>query len=362
MLAAGGIRRLAPFMLLALCVVAAAHMAVPATARADRTLGISTPKFEFSAAPGATGKGDLYVVNDGSEPLKVMVYMADQSVDATGGTAYTVPKVGDADFMTSPALWFRIQVPEKTQSIGNIPFLEIGPGGRVPVKFNFQVPEGVAPGDKNVVLFFEMFELKGSQGAQSQIMGRLGSRIRMRIQGTLVEKVEVEPFSVRNWVIGDLMPYEFAIRNSGNIDESVAGELVLRDGNDTTLDASRVMTETAVYASSMTERTGTMKLEKATLGAFTARLTVTYPRGGGVGEPVTIVKDRTVYVIPLWLAIFAAVVLGVLALYAAWRAAVRAAAGEAGRSRSRAAREADRRLASRSKAESDADDAPSDRD
>lgn len=321
-------------------VAAAAALAVlwcsvPAPAFASKTVGISSPKFEFSVAPGQTGTGELYLINDGTEPIKVMVYTANQKTDAKGQITYDVPRVGTAGNQ-GPAAWFRIQMPEDSKAIGNTPYVDLDPGQRVLVKFIFQVPPGVPAGDHQVLVFFEMFDFAQGGGMLSTVSGRIGTRIRLRVQGTLVEKVSVQPFSARWLVIGDLVPWSFVVRNDGNVDKSVTARLEVLDGNEEVLQGSRVMSETVIYATSMSERAGTLRLKGLRLGRYTVRLTAAYPRepdAQGRSVPSEIVKEREIWVFPLWLVIVVVGIVGALALWLSWRGAVRAAQRKAQRQR-----------------------------
>ncbi|MFA5844591.1 MAG: hypothetical protein WC971_07155 [Coriobacteriia bacterium] len=308
-------------------------LALSPSARADRTVGLSTGTFEFHVASGQSGEGTLEVTNDGDEPLKVLVYAANQTVDAKGNPRYVAPDRNDPEtFLRSPASWLVIKVPEQTKTIGNTPYLELDPGQRVPVEFSFTVPAGVAPGDHQVLLFFEMFDLpKDSPGVSSNVAGRLGARIRFRVEGVVAQRIEVRPFVVRNLLIGDRLPYVFDVYNLGNVDTVVDGSLTVWDGNEVERVRRGVLESSPVYAGTNIERSGKLGLRGLAPGRYTVRLVVSYAREGAApGElPVEVRKTRTVWVVPLWLAVAVSVVAGGLALWLAWRGAVRSAARQA---------------------------------
>lgn len=325
--------RVRRFAALALVVALAVPMALPAPAAAVRTVGISAPTFDFSVAVGQASKGELYVINDGTEDIKVMVYAANQKTDAKGAVTYEVPKFGQPGY-SGPATWFQIQMPRDTKAIGNTPYLEMKPKERVLVKFDFEVPPGAPAGDHQVLIFFEMFDFAQGGGMLSTVSGRVGSRIRVRVQGTLIEKVTVQPFNVRGLVIGDLMPYDFVVRNDGNVDKNVSAKLEILDAGENVLQTNTVMTETVLFSKSMTEQGSTLTLAGVGIGKFTARLTATYPKepdAQGAAVPVDIVKDRTIWVFPLWLVIGAVVLIGGLVLWLTWLGAVKAAERRAAR-------------------------------
>ena len=301
---------------------------LPSTAVAEKTLGLSTSKFEFSAGAGQGGGGDLLVLNDGDEPLRVLVYTANQVVDEKGAITYEIPNRDTPGFGRDPASWISVKTPTSTKTIGNTPLLEIEPGERIPVEFDFTVPEQVPPGDHQVILFFEMIEDAGNTGAPTAVVaGRLGARIRIRVQGQIVERMDVQPFSIRGFVIGDAIPYTFIIKNGGNVDKTVNGRLLLLDGDENEVSASDVATGTTVYAGTDSEYTGIIEPSVA-FGKYTARLVIDYFRvGASPGQEIadSVVKDRVVWIFPLWLVIGVIAVVGGGLVYGSWRQAVRSA-------------------------------------
>lgn len=320
---------------------------LPGTAIAEKTLGLSTSKFEFSVGAGQGGNGDLLVLNNGDEPLRVLVYTANQIVDQKGEITYEIPNRNSANFGMDPASWLSIKTPTSTRTLGNTPLIELEPGDQVPVEFTFTVPEGVAPGDHQVILFFEMLETPESAGAPTAVVsGRLGARIRIRVQGQIVESVDVQPFSIRGFVVGTAMPYTFIIKNDGNVDKRVSGRLMLLDGDENEVFTSDVATETTVYANTSSEHTGVFQPHVA-FGKYTVRLQIDYLReGASPGQEVAdkVTKDRTVWVVPMWLVIGLIVVVGGALVYGSWRQAVRAAERKAVATKRRAARVSDQSI------------------
>jgi hypothetical protein len=136
---AGRLRRVISLALASLLFAGIAGAAAPAFA--VRTLGLSSPSFDFNVAAGGIGSGDLYVINDGTEPLRVLVYFSNQKVDAKGNQTFQTP-TRDSDVLNSPASWCQVQLPKDTKSIGNVPFLDLKPKEKIPVKFTFDVPQG----------------------------------------------------------------------------------------------------------------------------------------------------------------------------------------------------------------------------
>jgi len=219
-------------------------------------------------------------------------------------------------------------MPQDTKSIGNTPYLEMKPKDRVLVKFNFEVPPDVPAGDHQVLIFFEMFDfVKQAEGAVSKVSGRLGSRLRIRVQGEFVEKLDLRPLAVRAFIIGNTIPYVFTSRNEGNIDKQIDTSISVFDRNEDEVLSSSIASETTLFAKTSSEKSGKLALKGMPIGKFTVKVTMKYAKEGAPeGAPLQeIVKERDVWVFPLWLVIAVVVVLGGLLMWASWRGAVRAA-------------------------------------
>jgi hypothetical protein len=295
--------------------------AVPAFAR--QSLGLSAASFQFATAAGQSGHGELFVSNMGDEPIKVLVYSADQKVDGRGVATYVVPNRDTQDFLNSPAAWVRLDLPTSAKAVGNTPYLELSPGERVPVRFVVQTPSAALSGDHQILVFFEIFDFqKGSKGVVSQVSGRLGARIRVRIKGEIDERLDVQPFSVPQIVLNGVLPYAFTVRNGGNVDKSVSARVSLLDRNESEQIDSNAMTDTPVYADTAREQSGTVSVAGLTPGAYTARLIATYTKENRAAQSGVITKDRQVWVIPLWMVIAAGTVVLLLALWLLWRVAL----------------------------------------
>ncbi len=286
-------------------------------------MSLSASKFGFAAEPGQKGSGEVFVINEGAEPVSVRVYAADQVIAEDGTATYVVPTINGGGVGT-PASWVTFELPADAKSTGNIPYVDIPGGGRVPVKFEVTVPEGATPGDRQAVLFFEMFSPQGAgDKAATNVNARLGARIQTRVKGEIVEKLVVQPFTMPQFVIGSAPAYSFTVRNEGNIDERIDARLVVLDGSDNERQSSQVLTDTPVYASTSRVKAGTFQLEGLAIGPTHVRLIVSYK--GDSGVPKSIEEDRTVWAVPLWVLIAGGVLLVVLLLAGVWGASSRAA-------------------------------------
>ena len=314
----------APLLLAVICA-----LRIPAPAFATKTLGLSSGTFLFDVSAGKTVGGQVVVTNDGTEPIKVLVYASDQKVDDKGGVVYTVPSRGDLSEMDQPSTWTQVKMPADSQALGNIPYIELKPKQRVPVKFSFTIPPDVPPGDHNVLIFFEMFDTpKPGEGAVSAVSGRLGSRITLRVAGEFVRRLEVRPFVVPSFVIGSEVPYRFTVSNVGNIDQRVGARMLLLDRNDATVIEQTPIDGRIVFAANSLESSGTALVQKGGFGPHKVRIDVTAVDDEGkalnAGKD-TITDTRTVWLLPLWLAIAAGTLVVLIIARIIWTRATRAA-------------------------------------
>ena len=319
------IRRAAATAILLVAVVLGA--VVPAFGQGERSIGVSAASFDFGAAAGEAGEGEVWVSNDGEEPITVRVYAANQVVDDQGSVTYVAPSP-EANPLQSPASWMTVALPPDAKSIGNVPYVALEPGERAKVDFRVDIPQGALPGDHNILLFFEMFDPNPSGDAgEARNFGRLGTRVKARVEGEIIESIEAAPFVMPVYVLGSTVPYDLTVSNKGNVDERANVRLIQLDQSDTELAASDVMTDTAVYAGSSVRREGSVENAGPGLGAAHFKLVVTYPSRveGANGLVKSVEEERTVWVIPAWLPIALAAALAVLIGAAIWAAGRRSA-------------------------------------
>lgn len=314
----------------ALCVVAVlcAVTLMPASALAERTIALGTGTVNLSLAPGGVASETIKVANTGTEPLKAMLYTSDVTYDAHGQPTYVRPTGVPGEFLRSPASWMVVRAPDMTKIIANTPYIELAPGQEIEVDFDLTVPPNATPGDYNAIIFFEMFDTADVEGTVSRITGRIGARVVLRVIGDIVDRIDVAPFSVRSFVIGDVVPYSFRVVNEGNIDKRYVPELVVLDGSEAERMRSVVETEAIVYAQGQREYVGGLELRNAGFGRFTLRVELAHEREAGDAGAVVeecLYKDRTFFVIPLWFAIAVILGVGLPLLWLSWRASVKSA-------------------------------------
>lgn len=304
---------------------------VPGSAYAERTIALNTGTVELALAPGGRAAETIRVANNGDEPLKALLYTSDVRYDEQGQPTYVKPTGEAGEFLRSPASWMSLRAPDATKIIANTPYIELDPGQEIEIGFEMTVPANATPGDYNSIIFFEMFDAADPEtGTTSRISGRIGARIVLRVIGDIVDEIDVAPFSVRGFVIGNVVPYSFRVTNEGNIDKRYVPDLVVLDGNESERMRSTVETSAVVYAQNQREYVGGLKLENAGFGRFTMRVEVNYDKETGAEAgtviPERVRKDRTFWVIPLWFAVAAIGVVGFPAMWLSWRASVKSAA------------------------------------
>lgn len=315
-------------VLLALTCLAVVLLALPAQAFAVRTMGLSAGTFKFELGAGGEATGSVDVINDGDEVLKVMVYAADQKVSEKGQLSYTTPSRTDLQSVALPSSWTSLKMPDDSKAVGNVPYIEIKPKQKAPISFKVLVPEGVTPGDHNFVIFFESFEPPvPGQGSRTSVVGRLGSRVTVRVKGPFVRKMEVRPFNVPAYVLDSQVPFDFTVRNLGNLDQRVGARVLLLDRGDNEVQRKTAIDGLTVFAGSNLEASGTVKVAGFPMGPFKVRVDVSPVDDAGTAlnagaETITQVHD--VWVIPVWSIVVAVVLVLALFVWIIWSAAARA--------------------------------------
>lgn len=301
-------------------------LAGPAHAFAGtKTISLSNAQLRyFNVGPGDVVTGTVTVSNQGTENLKVLVYASDQVVDEKGNVTYTVPSREDLTQYVKPSTWVTLNMPDKSKSFGNVPYLDMKPNDQVPVSFKLQVPQGVAPGDHNLYIFFEMYEPPNpATGAAGQVSGRLGSRITLRVKGTIVDKIDLSTPTVPEFVISGQVPYVFSVVNSGNIDKRMSVAAGLLRGNGEVSARDQRLTNELVFAGTSREVTGTIHPSGLGLGKY--NFVVQAAQIDDNGQPIAgapaLQRVKTVWMVPLWLLIVAGVVLALAIIAGIWAVA-----------------------------------------
>lgn len=302
----------------ALIALAMVFSALPSTARAEKTIGLSSGSFAFTVDAGATGDGEVVVSSDGDEPIKVLVYVADVEIDEAGEQTFNPPQRQGASLVSTPASWFRMYMPEDSKSVGNIPYVELDAGEQLPIRFDFTPPVGTPAGDHNVVILFEMFDFSTAEGSNAQVSGRLGARIALRVAGEAISKLSIRPFVVPAFSIGGEIPYRFVANNQGNVNQRIHATVSVLDRAEEIVAASIVTTDTAVFPRSGNEFRGSVSAPGTAIGPHIVEVRIQYG-ADGQGQPAEQVSQSTVWLIPLWAAALAGFVVAYGLLFLVYR-------------------------------------------
>lgn len=313
--------RRATLTLVALAVLASLS-AMPSSAVAERTIGISQGVVDFTLAPGQSASDSINVANNGDESLKVLLYTADIIVDAEGNVEYKRPDPNDP---TSPASWVRLKTRDDTKVYANTPYLEMDPGDELTIDYSLVVPPGTPSGDHNAILFFEMFDFaEEAEQTGSLVSGRLGSRLAIRAVGEITDQLDLTSLAARGFVVGTQMPFGVRVDNSGsNVDKTFSLSLRLVGSGENEVWSEELEADGRVYARNERDYSGVGDLNGVGAGRYTLHAVLDSTLESGVDsitvEPLQLDIERTVWVVPLWLAIALVLLIALPLLYASWR-------------------------------------------
>ncbi len=271
-------------------------LALTDVAQAKASVGISPGSFEFSLPPGGEVKGTFVVSNEGDEFLdRVLVYGTNVKPDKKGNIKYTIPGPQENP-LNSPASWLTIKVPDPTKIWSNFPYVDLKPGEKKTVDFTLKVPQSAVPGDYTSVVFFEIRKEK-KVGKKGVLTGaRVGCRIHIRVQGEVLERILLQPFSVKGLVIGNKLPYYFRVKNEGNIDAPTKITLSILTPSEKELKKVTIEKNGYLFARSEREYSGVLKVNNVGWGKRLARVTLTYESADGNFKVIE--KDRAFFALP----------------------------------------------------------------
>lgn len=202
----------------AIAIIILAGLFVPAasgSASAKMAIGVDPGKFEYNIKPGGTAEGKIRVTNEGDETLDfVSLYVANVVQKKDGKTDYAKP-TGYEPVFKSPASWIYLAAPDPTKVKDNLAYVSLKQGEGVDVKFTVNVPDNARSGDHSALVFFEV---RKPVTSGTSVGGRVGSRIRVRVAGKVIEKLAIDRFDLPNLVFGSSIDYSVGVKNTGNVD------------------------------------------------------------------------------------------------------------------------------------------------
>ncbi len=241
------------------------------------TIRISHPKIELEVEPGATYSGEIGIENPDPGDVKLHSYTEDW-VYAAGGT-------GEKNF--SPAGTHPLSC---TNWITFTPADEVlPPFGKSVTRYTIKVPEG-AKGGYYSVIFFETIlgNSVNEEGVNVLVAGRIGALFFIHVKGTVERSGELTSVKVDAPQGNKPMQIESTFKNTGNVDITLGGSLILMDAQGKVLgrgDLAKIYTLPGTTETRVTQWVGRLPKGKHDL-------LLTYDLGAGK----TLVKDEIISV------------------------------------------------------------------
>jgi P pilus assembly chaperone PapD len=195
-------------LLLAAALVGINHL----SSAAEGGISVWPTWVELTVNGGEQAGKTINVVNQGSEPIRVMTYTSDFSIDREGNFLFSEP--GHESYSASK--WLSLEETE----------LEIAPGESREVEVSISVPAEVEPGGHYAALFFEAVP-SSNEGAIS-ISTRIPSLFYLTVPGVTEADISANADIVSLMMpgIAEKGPVEMGVmvRNSGNVHLTVAAK------------------------------------------------------------------------------------------------------------------------------------------
>lgn len=278
-----------------------------------RKISLTPALFEFSAPAGAELSNTFLIENEGDEDIShVFVYSTNVKVDENGKEVYRLP-LPEEQVINSPASWVYIKVPDPTKIIGNFPFLSLKKGEARQVDFVIKIPENAPPGDYTTIVFFEARKPETAGQIATQVGARVGCRIRIRVQGEIFEDLSIKNIKVRKFAIGNSVPYEFSLVNSGNVDAPGSVSIRISKGSGEPFFEKVLQKKTYLYAKSNLDYLGDVKVNNLGFGFRNFEVNFKYTDWQGVEKELK--ASEKFFAIPLVVFYVALVVFASLILF-----------------------------------------------
>ena len=209
-------------------------LSVPSIAFADQTVMLSNGVFEYNVPAGSIIEDTVIVSSTGTELIpRILVYSVDLTYDKNGDPTYNIPNRDTTNIFNSPASWLELYVEDPTKVFQNTPYLELPISGSSTVDFKAEVPQNTPPGDYTAIIFFEMDNKNVTPGGSSTVNARIGAKIVIRVEGDILQKINVSYNDVPFFLINNNLPYKINMSNEGNIDSIIKIKSTLIQGGKT---------------------------------------------------------------------------------------------------------------------------------
>lgn len=184
------------YAIAALFVLVVFHCSGTASASSDtQGLAISPVRQELTTVPGKASSGTITVGNTTDKSITISL-----SVEQFSVVDYSY----DYEFRAPPSNdWVKL---DKTQ-------IEIAPNKTQKVLFSINVPNKSRPGG----YYFSLFASTTLEGPGMPGTVRAASLLYLKVDGDLIRTSVMENASAPLWVTGSDIPYEFDVKNTGNV-------------------------------------------------------------------------------------------------------------------------------------------------
>lgn len=285
------------FIFFAICITLSFSLS-PDSLIAKRKISLTPGLFEFSAPPGAEVSNTFLVKNEGDKALShVFVYATNVEVNKEGKEIYELPRPEES-IINSPASWIYVKVPDPTKILGNIPFLSVNVNEEKRVQFVIKIPEKTPPGDYTLIVFFETREMETGGKTATSVGARVGCRIKIRVQGEIIEDISINSLKINRFSIGGTIPYEFSLVNNGNVDAPGSLKVYLSTLGGSKIYKKTIQKNTYLYAKSKLDYTSAIKSSNQGLGLRNFSVVFDYKNAAGKNESIKVTKKY--FAIPLY--------------------------------------------------------------
>lgn len=176
----------------------------------SKAVTVGPAKIEFTADPGETLRGELFLLNEGSE-TKVFSPVFEKFIEVNGEKKF-MP--GAPTLLTN---WFRM--PSE---------ITLGPGESRQIPFTIELPENADPGGHFAVIWWSARSPGVSEGAG--IVTRAGILVYLRVRGDIIEAGDVPEFSTtRSFYTRLPVPFRWVFHNSGNVHLKPSGIIAIKN-------------------------------------------------------------------------------------------------------------------------------------
>lgn len=209
--------------LVAIFVMTAVFLLPATIAKAEQTITLTNAGFEYTLPPGGEISDQIIVSNDGSDPMsRVFIYVVKAVTDEKGKETYELPEMGNRNDLTA---WIKIESSDNMKIYQNKSYIDLSElDASYPIDFRIEVPESAPAGDYVAVIFFEIDNNDQAGGGEAAIGGRIGAKVRLRVEGEIIQNVRSEEIQIPFISLTNNIYYSNLLSNQGNIDVFVTPE------------------------------------------------------------------------------------------------------------------------------------------